>query len=150
MTKNQTELTYLRAAVQNASPAGLVILLYDLLINDLECAIAAIAKNNVEERSKQLKHAFLVIEKLQGTLNMEEGGEAARRLSKFYSVLRSNIMGGHAKASAEILEGQIKLLLQVRGAWAQVDRPVQSAYGSVSADSDDETPNRTRLETCSA
>jgi flagellar protein FliS len=123
MTRNQTELTYLRAAVESASAAGLVIVLYDMLIGDLRVAIAAIANRNVEERSKQLKHAFLVLERLEQGLDMENGGEAAVNLSRFYSTLRAAIMRAHAEASADILTHQIELLFQVRGAWAQVDKP---------------------------
>lgn len=75
MTKSQTELTYLRAAVESASAVGLVIVLYDLLIGDLRGAIAAIANRDVEERSKQLKHAFLVIERLEESLDLQNGGQ---------------------------------------------------------------------------
>ncbi len=123
MTRNQTELTYLRSAVESASAAGLVIVLYDMLIGDLRVAIAAIANRNVEERSRQLKHAFLVLERLEQGLDMENGGEAAVNLSRFYSTLRAAIMRAHAEASADILTRQIELLFQVRGAWAQVDKP---------------------------
>lgn len=130
MTKNQTELTYLRSAVENASAVGLVIVLYDLLIGDLRGAIEAIANRDIEERSRQLKHAFLVIERLEDSLDRENGGQAATNLSRFYSTLRSNIMSAHHKGSADILTKQIELVFQVRGAWAQVDKqgvPADSA-----------------------
>jgi flagellar secretion chaperone FliS len=122
MTRNKTELTYLRAAVQNASAIGLVIVLYDVLIGDLKGAITAIAKNDIEERSRELKHAFLVLQQLEGSLDMENGGEAATNLSRFYSTLRCNILDAHAKVSTELLSRQIQLLFEVRGAWAQVDK----------------------------
>lgn len=123
MTKNQTELTYLRAEVRNASPARLVIVLYDLLIGALTDAIDAIGRNDVEERSRDLKRAFLVLEQMEASLDMESGGEAARNLARFYAVLRSNIIAAHAQASRAMLENQIKLIFEVRGAWAQVDTP---------------------------
>jgi flagellar protein FliS len=122
MTRNNTELTYLRAAVQNASAIGLVIVLYDVLIGDLRGAIAAIANNNIEERSKEVKHAFLVLQQLEGSLDMENGGEAAINLSRFYSVLRSNILKAHSQVSPELLNRQIQLLFDVRETWAQVDK----------------------------
>ena len=121
MTRNQTELTYLRAEVRNASPARLVIVLYDLLIGALTDAIDAIAKNDVEGRSRDLKRAFLVLEQMEASLDMESGGEAARNLARFYAALRSNIISAHAQASRTMLEQQIKLIFDVREAWAKVD-----------------------------
>src|ERR1700690_1124928 len=122
MTRNNTELTYLRAAVQNASAIGLVIVLYDVLIGDLRGAIAAIANHDIEQRSKEVKHAFLVLQQLEGSLDMENGGEAATNLSRFYSTLRCNILDAHAKVSPEILNRQIQLVFEVRAAWAQADK----------------------------
>ncbi|MGB9199605.1 MAG: flagellar export chaperone FliS [Terriglobales bacterium] len=122
MTRNQTELTYLRAGVQSASSVQLVIILYDLLIGALTGAIAAIEKKDVEERSRELKRAFLVLEHMENSLDMETGSEAAKNLARFYATLRSNILKAHAQASRDGLEKQIQLLFQVRGAWAQVDK----------------------------
>lgn len=123
MKKSQTELTYLRAAAQNSTPVGLVIILYDLLINDLEQAITAIAEGNVERRGEEIKHAFLVLQQLEGSLDMEKGAEAAKHFSRFYSAVRSKVFEAHLKASAEILRRQIELVLDVRQAWQQVDKP---------------------------
>jgi flagellar protein FliS len=123
MKKSQTELTYLRAATQNATPAGLVIILYDLLVQDLEWAIAAFADGDIERRTAEIQHSFLVLQQLEGSLDKENGGQAAKHFSAFYSALRSKIMEAHIKASPEILSRQIKLVLDVRQAWQQVDKP---------------------------
>jgi flagellar biosynthetic protein FliS len=121
MKKSQTELNYLRAAAQNATSAGLVIILYDLLVNDLEQAIAALADRDIERRTAEIKHSFLVLQQLEGSLDMENGGVAARNLAAFYSALRSKIFEAHLKASPEILKQQIEFVLDVRQAWHQVD-----------------------------
>jgi len=127
MKRTPTELAYLRAAVQNASPVGLVIILFDQLINDLKGAIAAIEKRDVETRSAELKHGFLVLAQLQGSLDVENGGQAAVHFSRFYSAVRAAMMEAHLKVSAEILVRQIGLLLDVRQTWQQVDQPNLSA-----------------------
>jgi|SRR5271166_41139 len=123
MKKSQTELTYLRAAAQNASAAGLVIILYDLLVHDLEHAMAAFAAGDIERRTAEIKHSFLVLQQLEGSLDMEDGEEAARCLSAFYNALRSKILEAQMKASPEILRQSIDLALEVRQAWQQVDKP---------------------------
>jgi flagellar protein FliS len=113
----------MRTAAQDATPAGLVIILYDILVHDLEQAIAAFADRDIEKRTTEIKHAFLVLQQLEGSLNMADGNEPAKRLSRFYSALRRNILEAQIKASPEILRKQIELVLDVRDAWQQVDKP---------------------------
>ncbi len=121
MRRDPTELSYRRAAVQNATAAGLVIILYDMLIEDLHAAIEAIQQRNVERRAVELKHGFLVLQQLEGSLDMAKGRDAAKVLSGFYSAVRARMLEGHYQSSVSILQRQIELLLQVREAWVQVD-----------------------------
>jgi flagellar secretion chaperone FliS len=121
MNPRQTEVSYRRVAVANASSVGLVIILYDLMIEDLRQAIQALERGDIEARSKALKHAFLVLQQLQGSLNWEKGGDAAKHLSTFYAGLRARIWQAHVRQSADLLREQIPLLLDVRKAWEQVD-----------------------------
>ncbi|MFZ3264109.1 MAG: flagellar export chaperone FliS [Terriglobales bacterium] len=149
MTRNQTELTYLRAAVQSASAVGLVILLYDLLISDLRGAIAAIERRDIEARSKEIKHAFLVLQQMEDSLDLESGGEAAANLSRFYASLRCSILEAHAKISPEILNHQIQLLFQVRGAWTQVDKQSATAPDAAISPAAPESGTLEPEESCS-
>ncbi|MBZ5653706.1 MAG: flagellar protein FliS [Acidobacteriia bacterium] len=123
MTRTQTERTYLATAVQNATSAGLVVILFDLLISDLNGAIAAIERNQAEELAAKIKHAFLVLQQLDGSLDMERGGQAAKHFSSFYAAIRCKVLEGQIKQSSEILRRQIELLFEVRQAWQQVDQP---------------------------
>jgi flagellar secretion chaperone FliS len=130
MNPRQAELSYRRAVVADASSVGLVITLYDLLVNDLTQALNALERGDIEARSTALKHAFLVLQQLQGSLNWEKGGEAARNLSQFYSFLRGRIWEAHVKKNREILREPIQLLLDVRQTWAQVD-PANSKTAAI-------------------
>src|SRR5690349_9648807 len=121
MNWKQTELSYRKAAIQNATSVGLVIILYDMLVADLQRIIEAIQKGDIEKRSAEVKHAFLVLQQLEGSLEMEKGGQAARHLSNFYSALRSKILEAHIKINVATLQDQISLILDVRQAWEQVN-----------------------------
>jgi flagellar protein FliS len=127
MNRTKAELNYLRNAAQSATQVGLVILLFDLLITDLQRAIAALQAGDVEKRSAEIKHAFLVLQQLEGSLNMEDGGDAAKHFARFYSFIRSKTLEAQIKMSRAILKEQIELLLSVRQAWQQVDAPSQGA-----------------------
>ena len=124
MNWKETELSYRKASIQNATSVGLVIIMYDMLAADLRRAIEAMQAGDVEKRSAELKHAFLVLLQLEGSLDMEKGEQAARNLSQFYSVARAKILEAHIKVSAPMLQHQIDLVMDVRGAWEKVNTPV--------------------------
>ena len=133
MRRNQTELSYRRAAVQNASAVGLVIIMYDMLIEDVHEVIEALKQGDIEKRANELKHAFLILGHMEGVLDMEKGGMAAENLAKFYSVLRANLLDAHIKSSVEKFQRQIELMLEVRQAWEQVNKPDAAATTATEA-----------------
>jgi flagellar protein FliS len=133
MNGHDRELTYRKMTVENASPAGLVVILYDVLVGDLSKTIEAIDTRNIEKRAEHLKHALLVLQQLEGSLDLERGGETARSLVEFYSYLRSKMMEAHVRASADVLHCLIELVLNVREAWQQIDTPPVGADGTQSA-----------------
>lgn len=123
MNPNDSELMYRKMAVQDASPAGLVVILYDVLVGDLAKSIEAIGANEICKRSEHVKHALLVLQQLEGSLDMENGAETAKSLVQFYSYIRSRMLEAHMKTSAQIFQQLIELVLGVREAWQQLDNP---------------------------
>lgn len=117
-------LAYRESASIGASPVGLVVLLYDRLLQDIHNAVAALEAHDVEARSNQINHALLVLQQLQGTLDLEAGGEASRQLDAFYGVLRGKLLEGQIRQSADLLLQQAHAVAQVREAWARIDGPL--------------------------
>jgi len=128
MPAGSADLSYRRAAVQEASPEGLMVILYDMLVEDLQRAVAAVQHSAIADRSRQLKHALLVLQLLEGSLDMQQGGAAARSLSAFYTYLRRAILDAQFGSNEEILSRLIDLILDVREAWRTAD--ATSANGS--------------------
>jgi flagellar protein FliS len=120
MTRNRPQLAYQESAVRNASPAELVIILYDILTRDLQGAIEAMEAGKIEARTAKLKHGFLVLQQLEGTLDLEGGGEFATNLSRFYSMIRGQMMTAQFQKDPAILRQLIQLLFNVREAWVEV------------------------------
>jgi flagellar secretion chaperone FliS len=121
------ESRYLRAAVEGASSVGMVTMLYDRLVADLQRAIVAIQQHDIETRCAQMKHAFLIVQQLEGSLDHENGGEAARNLSALYSYARAKMLEAQIKENTHTLEKLIGHFVEVRGAWQQVDPGVIKA-----------------------
>jgi len=69
-----------------------------------------------------MDHVLLVLGQLQGTLNLESGGEVARNLERFYNLLRDNLLRAVLEGSTELLEKQAQHILGLREAWLEVRR----------------------------
>ncbi|MFZ1008607.1 MAG: flagellar export chaperone FliS [Candidatus Sulfotelmatobacter sp.] len=113
---------YRETTVRGASPVRLVICLYEQAIEDLRRAVAALERDDVEARTRGINHALTVISHLQGSLDMQQGGEVAANLNGFYGLVRAGLAQAHARQSARILEEQISLLVTIYEAWQEVER----------------------------
>lgn len=116
-----TESSYRRTAIEGASSIGLMIALLDTLAGDYRRAANALRKNDIETRCRELNHALLVIGRLESWLDLQNGGEPAQNLSRFYAYLRVKMMEASVKKSAEVLDAQIEMVVHVRSAWQQLD-----------------------------
>jgi flagellar protein FliS len=137
--------SYRETAVRGASPARLVVLLYEQAIEDLRRARAALDGGDIEARTRHINHAILVMGHLQSSLDMERGGTVAQYLVRFYDVVRAALVEAQVRQSAAVLEQQISLLMQMHKSWCEVERanagpaPVagseqpQSAQGRISS-----------------
>jgi flagellar biosynthetic protein FliS len=114
-------LAYRKAALQQASTVGLVIALYDTLQGCLSRAATAMDRNDIEIRCKELIHGFRVLQQLDSMIDMDNGGPAAINLRRFYTHIRGQMLKAQFKLSPAILHQQINALIDVRGAWHQVD-----------------------------
>jgi flagellar secretion chaperone FliS len=144
-------LEYQIAAVPGANSVQLVCMLYDTVVRDLTRAIKAIETGDVEARTSEVKHALLVLQQLEAFLDMENGGEAAVNLSRFYALSRAMIMQGQGKIDASLFRKQIELFLDVRSAWEQSNArgPEPSERTPVRATDDSENSNGLQSLSCS-
>ncbi len=127
MKLSKTELSYRKSAIEGASSIGLIVALFDTLAGDLRRASAAIRKNDIEKRCKELDHASLVLGQLESWVDMDKGGESAQALSRFYAYLRATMMQASVAQSAALLDTQIDTILQIRSAWHKLDTVPQGS-----------------------
>ena len=134
---------YRESAARAATPVGRVVLLYEQAIQDLGGAVAAIANRDIEGRTQKISHALLVLGQLQACLDLDRGGEVARNLDRFYTLVKARLLDAQVKASAEILREQTDLLLSMRAAWIEVERTQLEAPATRST-ADAPPPNLTQ------
>ncbi|HUI83930.1 MAG TPA: flagellar export chaperone FliS [Candidatus Binatia bacterium] len=116
---------YRDSTARGAPPLELVILLYDAAIGDMQRALAAMQKSDIESRSAEIGHALMVLQQLQGTLDFEHGGNAAMQFERFYNLVRAKLLEAQMRGSPELMRQQIRYLSEVRDCWLQAKRLLQ-------------------------
>ena len=114
--------SYREGTIRGANPVQLVIRLYEQLIEDLRQAEIAVAENKIEQRTKRINHAILVVGHLQSPLDFEKGGKVANDLNHFYDRLRQSMIQVQFHPSKPGIRQLITDVLAVREAWIEVDR----------------------------
>jgi flagellar secretion chaperone FliS len=118
---------YKDSAVRGATPIELVVLLYDSAIDDMSRALTAMQKSDIEGRTARIQHALMVLQQLQGTLDFERGGSAARQFEQFYNLVRAKLLEAQIRSSSDLMRQQIRFMSEVRDCWAQAKRLVEPA-----------------------
>jgi len=116
---------YLENMVANANPVRLVIMLYEKAINCLENALELRDTEDFDmQRSKyeEMGRALEIISVLDAVLDMEKGGEIAKKLREIYRSLMDELTYQMLKEDKERLEKVIKILKNLKSAWEEVER----------------------------
>src|SRR6478609_3697734 len=123
---------YRSNSILTASPGQLVLMLFDGALNALAIARTACDDPSGNPRRFEIIHAQLtkaqkIIAELQGTLNMEAGGEFAKTMYRLYDYYDRRLMEANMKKQAAPIAEVERLLGEVRSAWAEMLREKDSA-----------------------
>jgi flagellar protein FliS len=113
---------YQDTSVRGANPIELVVLLYDSAIADMRLALTAMQKSDIEGRSTRISHALMILQQLQGTLDFERGGAAARQFEQFYNLTRAKVLEAQMRGSSDMMQQQIRSMSEVRDCWLEARR----------------------------
>jgi len=113
---------YRETSVRGATPVELVVILYDTALEDMRSALAAMQRGDIEGRTHHISHALIVLQQLQGTLDFERGGAAARQFEQFYSLVRAKLLEVQIRCSPELMQEQMRYFSEVRDCWLEANR----------------------------
>jgi len=122
MNQQQIAGQYRRSSTQGVNRVGLVVRLYDAIIEDLRRAREAIGSGEIERRVAAVNHALLVLAELESVLDHQRGGQVARHLGGFYRVTRAMIVEANIRASDPQFARLMDLFFPVRQAWQEAER----------------------------
>jgi flagellar secretion chaperone FliS len=119
MMKIDAGKVYQDTAARGATQIELVIFLYEAAIQDMRSALAAMQAKDIEMRCAKVSHALLILQQLQGTLDFDRGGSAARQFEAFYNLVRANLLEAQVRNSADLISQQIACMSEVRDSWCR-------------------------------
>jgi flagellar secretion chaperone FliS len=125
MTSPQLRNRYLEDSINTASPAKLLIMLYDRLVLDLQQGEQAIQAGDRETASDKINHAQEIILELRTTLDMD-AWEGAAGLAALYSWLLTELIQANIKLDATKVAACRGIIEPLRDAWR--DAAVAAAH----------------------
>ena len=111
---------YRESAVMTASPAQLVVMLYDGAARFLKQAEILAAEGAWGDAGGRVTRAEMIIDELLVTLDTEQGGEVADRLQAIYVFCKRLLIEARLERDVERIRKTASLLLDLRGSWAEL------------------------------
>ena len=116
--------SYRQVATQTASPGQLVLMLYDGAIRFLEKARLGFALEDPLEFNQTINNNVLraqaIINEMNISLNMEEGGECSMNFRRLYDYLDRRLQESNQHKQECGIEEVIHRLTVLRDAWAEM------------------------------
>lgn len=111
---------YLEQKALSAGPLELVAMLYAKAISELREARRQLAARNIALRSGAISKACDVIGELDGSLNMEAGGDLSVRLRSLYRYCLVRLLDANLQQADEPLVEVLGLLTTLSEGWQSI------------------------------
>jgi len=112
---------HIDSIVHGASGTGLVVLLYDVLVDELTQAQILLTNRSYQACGERCARAITIIAGLRETLDFERGEPVSGKLLAFYNALTSKIMGAQVRRDPAWLGEALRLADSVREAWRSLE-----------------------------
>jgi flagellar protein FliS len=111
---------YQNIQVLTADRVSLIIMLYDGILRFNRLASQSIKDGDIKGRGVYINRSLEIIGELANSLNMEEGGEIAKNLSKLYDFCASTLTEANLKSDIKAIESVNKVVLEIKSGWEAV------------------------------
>lgn len=112
----------------------LVALMFETLLEALNAALGAMARQELPVKIKKINHALLILQDgLHASLDLKRGGELGQNLAALYDYCSVTLMQANLKNDTDKVQEVINLIKPVAEAWAQIRG---QATGATSASTD--------------
>lgn len=118
MMQNNARAAYLDASIATASPARLLVMLFDRLVLDVQRGLEAQRRGDVEETHKHLTHAQDILLELASSLRPEQF-KGGYDLAALYGFLHRQLVMANIRKDASITDEVLTLVTDLCDAWRQ-------------------------------
>ncbi|MEW5766935.1 MAG: flagellar export chaperone FliS [bacterium] len=111
---------YRQASVETASPAKLILMLYEGAIKFLKQAKEALPEKKYDVVSGRLIRTQEILNELMISLDMKAGGELSANLYRLYDYMNRRLIDANIKKEAKIIEEVQSMFVELREAWSEM------------------------------
>ncbi|WP_219834394.1 flagellar export chaperone FliS [Paenibacillus sp. R14(2021)] len=116
---------YQQQSVQTASPAQLIIMLYDGAIRFIKQGIEAIDHRNIEKANTNLIKAQNIVHELIASLNFQY--PISSELAQIYEYMLHQLISANMKKDKEPAVEVLSHLIDLKASWTQAPKPAPAA-----------------------
>lgn len=115
---------YIQTQVSTTTQGDLVIMLFDAALKFLHRAKEKIAEKNYAQKGILISKALDILSELQGSLNVNKGGELAERLQKLYFFCSARLLMANLKMDVAKIDEVVGILNGLREAFSEANASV--------------------------
>lgn len=123
-TQSRAQRAYQESRIRGADPQELLAILYEGLLQSVRDGQHALREQRWEDAQLALSKARRIVTYLSNSLR-EEGGEITKQLRPLYAFCFENIGRASLEQVPGLLDGVIKVVGELSGAWAAIARDGQ-------------------------
>lgn len=110
---------YQKQALDTASPAQLVLMMYDRALRALATVRGAEPPGDTELINRELQRAQALIAELELALDFERGQPIAGQLAELYTFCQQRLITANVRKDVAIVDEVVPVLAGLRDAWQQ-------------------------------
>jgi flagellar secretion chaperone FliS len=113
---------YRKNATLTASPAQLVVMLYDGALRFMEEGKRGLAAKDYELQNYKLQKAQKIVMELMGSLNFELGGEVSKNLLNLYTFVLDELVEGNMRDDSNRIDNAMRVMSELRESWVEIEK----------------------------
>lgn len=117
---------YRQMSIETATPAELVLMLYNQALRSMREALDALDEKDIQETNRHLQRAQEIVSELRVSLNIPAGGKMTQDLDTMYEYVNRRLLEANIRKDPALVADAAKVMGAIRDGWAEAVK----SYGS--------------------
>jgi len=120
--------------IKTATPEMVIVKLYEGALRFIRTARSHQESGDVAGRATAIAKTLAIVNELQHSLNLEEGGEIARNLDALYFYVTDRLLEANVRGTVQPLDDVSGVLSTLNEAWVEISRRPRGEDGGGASD----------------